>query len=81
MFLHNPDSHKLIFHIERIEGKFDANNKVYGTNARMVREIHGNEIGQFNSFIGAKPTELESLPGFIGGDAFSNNVVSTTFAP
>jgi len=44
--------------IQRVEGKFDADNKVYGANTRVVREIHSNEIG------------------FIGGDAFSGNVVS-----
>jgi hypothetical protein len=78
--LQNLDNPKLIFHIGRIAGKFDADNKVYGTNARMVREIHGNEIGMLNAFIGAIPADLECYPGFIGGDAFSGNVVST-FAP
>ncbi|KIM71677.1 hypothetical protein PILCRDRAFT_820862 [Piloderma croceum F 1598] len=44
---------------ERIEGRFAANNKVHGRNAKMIHNIRGNEIG------------------FIGGDAFSGNTVST----
>ena len=75
--MQNPDNPKLIFHIERIKGNFDVGNKVYGTNARMVREIHGNEIGELNPFIGAKLADLECYPGFIGGKAFSDNLVST----
>jgi hypothetical protein len=75
--LQNPDNSKLIFHIERIEGNFDVDNKVYGTNARMVREIHGNEFGELNPFIDAKLADLECYPGSIGGNAFSGNLVST----
>jgi len=52
--LQNPDNPKLIFHIERVEGKFDADNKVYGTNARMVLDVHGNEIGEFNALSSAR---------------------------
>ena len=80
MIWRNPDNPKFIFHIERVKGKFDADNKVHGTNARMVHKIHGNEISELNAFMSAKPTKLEYYPGFTGGDAFSSNVVST-FAP
>jgi len=78
--LENPDNPKLIFHVERIGATFDADNKVYGANARMEREIHGNEIGKLNAFISSKLADLECCPGFIGGDTFSGNVVCT-FTP
>ena len=73
--IHNPDNHNLIFSlIKRIEGRFDADNKVCGMNARMIHEI-----GEFNSFSSTRNlTKLRCYPGFIGGDAFSNNAVSST---
>ena len=58
-----------------VAGNFDADNKVYGKNVKIVREIHHNEIGELNALIGVNP-DLECYPGFIGGDAFSGNTVS-----
>jgi hypothetical protein len=73
----NHYNRELIFDIERIEGRFAANNKVHGENAEMIHEIHGNQIGELNAFVRVNTADLKCYPGFIGGDAFSGNTVST----
>lgn len=75
MILQSPENPKLI-HIERVEGDFASDNKVYCTKSSIAQEMNGNEIGEFNAFIGTKHVELACCLGFIGGDLFSGNAIS-----
>jgi len=71
----NPYNTTLIFDIEMIGGKFNADNRVHGE-GRMDHKITNNEIGELDAVIGMKTADLQCYPGFIGGDFSSGNEVS-----